>query len=181
MLIKGFKASTMDWLTTRNLPSFTDEMEYITTKKANSSVMKSAYDTSQRSWFSFSGGERRGMFSGAGCGCTGRRRGMLLSGAGRIRALSFHSRLRAGVSLQLTADKLGIQALHDSSDTLQHQLLALCILPDARLDLIGSREQKEIRETNAVDGGHECHGNAMSHLLNVREILHYLNQAQHGA
>src|SRR5437588_471177 len=54
MLIKGFKASTMDWLTTRNLPSFTDEIEYITTKNANKSVMKSAYDTSQRSWFSCS-------------------------------------------------------------------------------------------------------------------------------
>jgi hypothetical protein len=29
-------------------------MEYMTTKKANSKVMKSAYDTSQRSWFSCS-------------------------------------------------------------------------------------------------------------------------------
>src|SRR5438309_5631378 len=51
MLIMGFKASTMDWLTTLNLPSFTFEMEYITTKNANRSVMKSAYDTIQRSWF----------------------------------------------------------------------------------------------------------------------------------
>ena len=49
MLIMGFKASTMDWLTTLNLPSFTFEMEYITTKNANSSVMKSAYETNQRS------------------------------------------------------------------------------------------------------------------------------------
>src|SRR5438034_138277 len=37
MLIMGFKASTMDWLTTLNLPSFTFEMEYITTKNANRS------------------------------------------------------------------------------------------------------------------------------------------------
>src|SRR3569623_2122667 len=34
---------------TRYLPSFTDETEYITTKNANSSVMKSAYEISQRS------------------------------------------------------------------------------------------------------------------------------------
>src|SRR3569832_1854052 len=39
---------------TRYLPSFTDETEYITTKNANSSVMKSAYEISQRSWFSCS-------------------------------------------------------------------------------------------------------------------------------
>ena len=39
---------------TRYLPSFTDEMAYMTTKKANSRVMKSAYETSQRSWFSCS-------------------------------------------------------------------------------------------------------------------------------
>src|ERR1051326_1045907 len=153
----------------------------ITTKKANSSVMKSAYDTSQRSWFSFSGGGRRGIFSGAGCGCTGRRCGTLLGGAGRIRVLSFRLRFGARVRLQLAADELGIQALHDSSDTLQHQLLALCILPDARLDLIGRGKQKEIRETDAIDRGHKCHGDAMPHLLNIGEILHYLNQSQHGA
>jgi hypothetical protein len=33
----------------RYFPSFTEESAYITTKKANSRVMKSAYDTSQRS------------------------------------------------------------------------------------------------------------------------------------
>jgi len=36
------------------LPSLIEEMEYMTTKNANSSVMKSAYETSQRSWFSCS-------------------------------------------------------------------------------------------------------------------------------
>ncbi len=36
------------------LPSLTTEMAYMTTKKANSSVMKSAYEISQRSWFSLS-------------------------------------------------------------------------------------------------------------------------------
>lgn len=34
---------------TRYLPSLTEDTAYITTKKANSSVMKSAYETSQRS------------------------------------------------------------------------------------------------------------------------------------
>ena len=34
------------------LPSFNVEIAYITTKNANSSVMKSAYETSQRSWLS---------------------------------------------------------------------------------------------------------------------------------
>ncbi|MCY1176910.1 hypothetical protein D9M73_171980 [compost metagenome] len=42
------------WEITLYLPSLIEEMEYITTKKANSNVMKSAYDTSQRSWFSCS-------------------------------------------------------------------------------------------------------------------------------
>ena len=45
----GFNAALIESLTVRNLPSFTDEIEYITTKKAKSKVMKSAYDTSQRS------------------------------------------------------------------------------------------------------------------------------------
>ena len=48
-LATGFSAALMDSLTVRYFPSFTEETEYITTKKAKSSVMKSAYDTSQRS------------------------------------------------------------------------------------------------------------------------------------
>jgi hypothetical protein len=32
---------------------FTEEIEYITTKKANNKVIKSAYETSQRSWLLF--------------------------------------------------------------------------------------------------------------------------------
>jgi hypothetical protein len=43
------KALTIELLRMRYFPSFTDESAYITTKKANSRVMKSAYDTSQRS------------------------------------------------------------------------------------------------------------------------------------
>ena len=58
---------TVDWLNTPTseserilyLPSLIEEMEYITTKKANSKVMKSAYETSQRSWFSCSSGALR--------------------------------------------------------------------------------------------------------------------------
>jgi hypothetical protein len=43
------KALTIELLRMRYFPSFTDDSAYITTKKANSRVMKSAYDTSQRS------------------------------------------------------------------------------------------------------------------------------------
>ena len=52
-------ATTMESDMTRYFPSLTEEMPYMTTKKANSSVMKSAYDTSQRSWFSGSSVSRR--------------------------------------------------------------------------------------------------------------------------
>jgi hypothetical protein len=38
----GLSAALIESLTVLNLPSFTDEIEYITTKKAKSSVMKSA-------------------------------------------------------------------------------------------------------------------------------------------
>jgi hypothetical protein len=38
----GCKADWMDSLTTLNFPSLTEETEYMTTKKAKSSVMKSA-------------------------------------------------------------------------------------------------------------------------------------------
>ncbi len=48
------KAATRELDNTRYLPSLTEEIEYMTTKKANSSVMKSAYDTNHRSWFSCS-------------------------------------------------------------------------------------------------------------------------------
>ncbi len=40
---------TSAWDRILYLPSLTEEIEYITTKNANSKVMKSAYDTSQRS------------------------------------------------------------------------------------------------------------------------------------
>jgi hypothetical protein len=46
------KALIIESLRIRYLPSLTEERAYITTKKANSRVMKSAYETSQRSWFS---------------------------------------------------------------------------------------------------------------------------------
>ena len=48
------KALVKESESTLYLPSFTDETAYITTKKANSKVIKSAYETSQRSWFSCS-------------------------------------------------------------------------------------------------------------------------------
>jgi hypothetical protein len=38
----GLRAALIESLTDRNLPSFTDEMEYMTTKNAKRSVMKSA-------------------------------------------------------------------------------------------------------------------------------------------
>jgi hypothetical protein len=41
-LTTGLSAALIESLTVLNLPSFTDEIEYITTKKAKSSVMKSA-------------------------------------------------------------------------------------------------------------------------------------------
>jgi len=46
------KAWPMAFWKTRYLPSLTCEMAYMTTKKANSRVMKSAYEISQRSWLS---------------------------------------------------------------------------------------------------------------------------------
>jgi hypothetical protein len=44
------KASPNELDSALYLPSLTDEMEYMTTKKANNKVMKSANDTIQRSW-----------------------------------------------------------------------------------------------------------------------------------
>ena len=41
--------ATMVSAKTLNLPSLTEDIEYITTKNANSRVMKSAYETSHRS------------------------------------------------------------------------------------------------------------------------------------
>jgi hypothetical protein len=51
VLLTGWlrKALTIELLRMRYFPSFTDESAYMTTKNANSRVMKSAYDTSQRS------------------------------------------------------------------------------------------------------------------------------------
>jgi len=48
------KASPSELARMRYLFSLTAETAYITTKNANSSVMKSAYEISQRSWFSWS-------------------------------------------------------------------------------------------------------------------------------
>src|SRR3972149_2339564 len=52
--VDGLNAACADSLTARYLPSFTDDVEYITTNKAKRSVIKSAYETSHRSWFSCS-------------------------------------------------------------------------------------------------------------------------------
>ena len=48
-LTTGLSAALIDSLTVRYFPTLTDEIEYITTKNANSNVMKSAYETSHRS------------------------------------------------------------------------------------------------------------------------------------
>src|SRR6476659_8982490 len=50
----GLSAALSDSLTVRYFPILTDETEYMTTKNANRRVMKSAYETSHRSWFSCS-------------------------------------------------------------------------------------------------------------------------------
>ncbi len=52
----GLNAEEIESDNTRYFPSLTEEMEYITTKNANNNVIKSAYETNQRSWFTCSSG-----------------------------------------------------------------------------------------------------------------------------
>src|SRR5579863_3847107 len=114
----------------------------ITTKKANSSVMKSAYETSQRSWF-----------SGAACflaramgdaRLTFRRRGVWsgFGGLGLLGGLFALGLVRVG--FQPAADELGVESFHDPGHALQHQLLVLNHRVHASFDFVAGRKEEKV-------------------------------------
>src|SRR6266568_1271694 len=104
----------------------------ITTKNANSSVMKSAYETSHLSWFSTACFLLPAMIRSALCGNSSRSRRDL---AGVLPG--FLARAPLFVRLQLHADQFRVHALHDADDSLQHHLLCLESLMSAGFQFIG--------------------------------------------
>src|SRR5947208_1080286 len=105
------KAELIASESTRYLPSFSVEIAYITTKKANSKVMKSEYETSQRSWFWSSSSVAR------------------------------RRRMSTEVAAETRFDELRILAMGDTEQAVEHELARLHLVLDDRLELVGHREK----------------------------------------
>ena len=52
---------------------------------------------------------------------------------------------------------------------------------DADAHLAGEGQKEKIGDADAIDGGHKGHGDAAAHFLNIVQMLHHLDQAEHRA
>src|SRR3569832_1482563 len=145
---------------TRYLDSLTEEMAYITTKNANSSVMKSAYETSQRSWFS----------------CSSSNFFLAMPAA----SLCLQARL-ARISRQPVFYHPVVFAIGDANEDVGDHLQLEHFAADQSFQAIGDRLEHQVGEADAVDGGDEGDRDAAAELARVRQVFHHMDQAQHRA
>ena len=47
--------------------------------------------------------------------------------------------------------------------------------------MLRGRQEEHVGRPDAVHRGHKGHGDAAADLVDVRQVLHHLNQPQHGA
>src|SRR6185437_11766852 len=125
---------------TRYLPAFTDDMAYITTKKASSSVSRSAYGMAHASWFVWSS-----------CLRDGRR----ASGF-------FFMPASVQVALQLRFDGARVLALGDGQHAVDDHFAQLGLPRDDHFELGRHGQEKEVGEADAVHRSREGRGDAMS-------------------
>src|SRR6185312_16332323 len=83
--------------------------------------------------------------------------------------------------VQLGLQHARVDALEDADHALEHQLVFQVRLAAAYPQLAGHGQEAQIGGGHAIDGGHKGHGDAAPHLLDVVEVLHYLNKAENGA
>src|SRR5690606_5934673 len=146
------KMPTSASASTLYLPSLIDEVAYMTTKKANIRVMKSAKDTSQRS-----------LLGSSSCWRLRRRR------------------ISDQKAFQLVLDRARVLALGDGQHALNEHFAVAGLHSHQGLELVGQRQQQQVGETHAVDGGDEGHGDAGAQLRRIGEVAHHLDQAEYRA
>src|SRR5690606_21820044 len=142
--------------------------------------MKSAYEMSHRSWFWLSSRLRRRAtpFSLPGyVASTGLGGNALLGGFGGFLLVVG---LGAAQIRELLRDQIGVLAFLDPERTFHHQLELRDFGLVQELELRRGRQEHEVGETDAVDRGHERHGDALSDRADVREVLHHVDEAHHG-
>ena len=150
----------------------TVEIAYIVVKNANSSVMKSAYETSQRSWFDVR--SRR-------CGGLRRRRH-----ASRP-APSRRSAVRAGVRRCASRPRSFWSIRRGFSPSWMARMPssitrggARCA-PRARAAWLAERQEDQVGRADAVDRRDERDGDARPEVARVGEVLHHVDQTEHRA
>src|SRR5690554_2801945 len=145
----ALNTSDRDWASSRYFSSCTLDRPYITTKKANSRVTKSAQEIIQRS-------VRRSV--------SGRRR------LG-IRPLQ--------ITLQAQLYALGALPFGDKQQAFQHHFLIQASTVNYLTRLGRQRQQQQVGESDAVNGGHKGGRNPRTQHGRVFKIGHHLNQTQY--
>ena len=90
----------------------------------------------------------------------------------------FESSTKAG---QLDLEHARIHAFEDRDHAFQHHLAAVLAVADADAHLAGEGQKEQVGDAHAVDGGDKGHGDAAAHFLDVVQMLHHLDQAEHRA
>ena len=55
------------------------------------------------------------------------------------------------------------------------------LIADANLQFSSRRKKEQIRRSHSVNGCHKCNGDPLSDLIDLVQMLHHLDQAEHGA
>src|SRR5438874_8765875 len=138
----------------------------MTTKKANSRVMKSAYETSQRSWFTCSACFLRAISS--------RHRFLFLFYGLFPKLLVFFLQ----ESHQFAFDEPRILTFKYSEHAFQHHFLEDHGLAMLVFEFGGGRKEKDIGGAYTVNRGDERDRDSFADLLDVVQVLHNLNESE---
>ncbi len=76
---------------------------------------------------------------------------------------------------------MGVHAFEDRGHAFERHLAGDLFLADAEFHLSGHGEIQEIGGSDAVDRGDKGNCDAAADLIDLIEVLHHLNQAEHGA
>src|SRR5690606_39310089 len=145
-------AATRESESTRYLPSLTDEIAYITTKNASSSVTRSPYGIAHASWLTCSS-------------CRLRR---------AIAALP-------QIAAQLGLDAARVVAPGDAEQPVEDQVALHAGALNDVLQLVADRQEDQVRRGDAVDRRDERGRDAAAELRRLGQVVHHRDQAHHGA
>ena len=84
-------------------------------------------------------------------------------------------------SQELGFNHAGIHAFENGDHALEHHFAANLFLAYSQPDLSRHWQKKEVGGADTVDGGDEGHGDAAAYFGGVVQVLHHLNETEHGA